>query len=386
MSNKSLRLALIVPVVIMALLPLLASWFAYPETHLPPGFGVFPPLFVADPPGFNLTIFILLAIIEIAFIIFLIFPQWFGFSQLKPQPEPPGKSLPIWFWLGLVTTLFFWWLMWTRETVFGSLVYYAFTPLWWGFIFTLDGLSYRFSGGYSLFANRPKTLLISAAVSLGGWFFFEYFDYFALGNWYYPNSTMPELSHSTIVWLYIIAYTTVWPAIFEWYTLLNCFPKLVARYAKGPKLNLPGKPLLYLSLILIFAMVFYPYPLFWVMWIGPLLGFAGLLIALKIWTPFTALANGNWSPMLLMALSTLLNGFFWEVWNYGSAHPATPMTNPNYWMYDIPYVNVIHIFAEMPLLGYFGYLPFGILAWLIFIWSGKVFGFNTSLLANEKSS
>lgn len=386
MSNKSLRLALVVPVVIMALLPLLASWFAYPETHLPPGFGVFPPLFVADPPGFNLTIFILLAIIEIAFIIFLIFPQWFGFSQLKPQPEPPGKSLPIWFWLGLVTTLFFWWLMWTRETVFGSLVYYAFTPLWWGFIFALDGLSYRFSGGYSLFANRPKTLLISAAVSLGGWFFFEYFDYFALGNWYYPNSTMPELSHPTIVWLYIIAYTTVWPAIFEWYTLLNCSPKLVARYAQGPKLNLPGKPLLYLSLILIFAMVFYPYPLFWVMWIGPLLGFAGLLIALKIWTPFTALANGNWSPMLLMALSTLLNGFFWEVWNYGSAHPATPMTNPNYWMYDIPYVNVIHIFAEMPLLGYFGYLPFGILAWLIFIWSGKVFGFNTSLLANEKSS
>jgi hypothetical protein len=365
---------------------LLASWFAYPETHLPPGFGVFPPLFVADPPGFNLTIFILLAIIEIAFIIFLIFRQWFGFSQLKPQPEPPGKSLPIWFWLGLVTTLFFWWLMWTRETVFASLVYYAFTPLWWGFIFALDGLSYRFSGGYSLFANRPKTLLISAAVSLGGWFIFEYFDYFALGNWYYPNSTMPELSHSTIVWLYIIAYTTVWPAIFEWYTLLNCFPKLVARYAQGPKLNLPGKPLLYLSFILIFAMVFYPYPLFWVMWIGPLLGFAGLLIALKIWTPFAALANGNWSPMLLMALSTLLNGFFWEVWNYGSAHPATPMTNPNYWMYDIPYVNVIHIFAEMPLVGYFGYLPFGILAWLIFIWSGKVFGFNTSLLANEKSS
>ncbi|HSI38689.1 MAG TPA: mechanosensitive ion channel protein MscS [Methylotenera sp.] len=386
MSNKSTRLALIVPIVIMALLPLLASWFAYPETHFPPGFGVFPPLFVEQPPGFSLTIFILLAIVEIAFIIFLVFPQWFGFNQLNPQPEPPGKPLPIWFWLGLATTLFFWWLMWTRETVFGNLVYYAFTPLWWGFIFTLDGLNYRFSGGYSLFANRPKTLLISAAVSLGGWFFFEYFDYFALGNWYYPNSTMPELSHSTIVWLYIIAYTTVWPAIFEWYTLFNCCPKLVARYAQGPKLNFPGKPMLYLSFISIAAMVFYPYPLFWVMWVGPLLGFAGLLIALNIWTPFTALANGNWSPMLLMALSTLLNGFFWEIWNYGSAHPATPVTNPNYWLYDIPYVNVIHIFAEMPLLGYFGYLPFGILAWLIFIWTGKVFGFDTSLLANEKSN
>ena len=132
-------------------------------------------------------------------------------------------------------------------------------------------------------------------------------------------------------------------------------------------------------------MVFFPYPLFWVMWIGTLLGFAGVLISLNVWTPFTALANGNWSPMLLMAISTLLNGVFWEVWNYGSAHPTTPVTNPNYWLYDIPYVNVIHIFAEMPLLGYFGYLPFGILAWLIFIWAGKVLSFDTSLLSNDNN-
>ena len=385
MSIKLSRTALIVPIIVMAILPLVAAWFAYPQTHLPPGFDIFPPNFVEPPPGFNLTIFILLAIIELALIVFLIFPQWFGFKQFNPQPQPQplSKALPIWFWLGLATTLFCWWLMWTSETMFGSLVYYAFTPLWWGFIFTLDGVSYHFSGGYSLFANRPKTLLISALVSLGGWFFFEYFDYFALGNWYYPNSIMPQLSHAMIVWLYITAYTTVWPAIFEWYTLLNCFPKFVSRYAQGPKIKLPGKPLLFLSFILIGAMVFFPYPLFWVMWIGTLLGFTGLLISLNVWTPFTALANGNWSPMLLMAISTLLNGFLWEVWNYGSAHPATPVTNPNYWLYDIPYVNVIHIFAEMPLLGYFGYLPFGILVWLIFIWAGKVFGFDTSLLSNN---
>ncbi len=62
------------------------------------------------------------------------------------------------------------------------------------------------------------------------------------------------------------------------------------------------------------------------------------------------------------------------------------MTNPNYWMYDIPYVNVIHIYAEMPLLGYLGYMPFGILAWLIFIWMGKMFGFNTALLKNEANT
>lgn len=64
----------------------------------------------------------------------------------------------------------------------------------------------------------------------------------------------------------------------------------------------------------------------------------------------------------LVALGSLCTGFFWELWNWGSnANPALPATNPNYWIYDIPYVNVIHIFAEMPLLGYIGYMPFGIL-------------------------
>lgn len=90
--------------------------------------------------------------------------------------------------------------------------------------------------------------------------------------------------------------------------------------------------------------------------------------------------------MILIALGTLVNGFFWEVWNYGSAHPASPITNPNYWMYDVPYVNVIHLFAEMPLLGYFGYLPFGVLAWVMWIWAGTVFNFDTKLLDEVKEA
>ena len=386
MQTNPSRLALIAAVLAMIVLPLITSWFAYPNTHLPPGFGLFPPLFVETPPGFNLTIFIALAIIEIAFVVFLVFPQWFGFKPVAPSPKPSLKALPLWFWLGLAVTLFFWWLMWTRETVFGSLVYYAFTPMWWGFIFVLDGLTYRYSNGYSLFASKPKTFLISAIVSVGGWFFFEYFDYFALGNWYYPNTEIPGLSHSAIVALFLIAYSTVWPAVFEWYTLLNAFPKLANRYSQGPKLALNAKLLLCLSFILFVAVPFWPYPLFWAMWIAPLIGLAGILMMQNIWTPFNALAEGNWSPVLLIALSSLFNGFFWEVWNFGSAHPATPVTNPNYWIYDIPYVNVIHIFAEMPLLGFFGYLPFGVLVWVVFIWAGKVFGFNTKLLPEGKGS
>lgn len=325
--------------------------------------------------------FVVIALLEAAVAIFLIFPQWFGFKPVTPSPQPVPRALPWWFWAGMVVTLFFWWLMWARTTPFGDLVYYAFTPMWWGFIFVLDGLTFRYAGGYSLFASRPKTFLISAAVSLGGWYFFEYFDYFALGNWYYPNTDdIPALSHAKIVWIFLFAYTTVWPAIFEWYTLLNAFPKFVERYAQGPALSLPAKPMLYLSFVLLAAVPFWPYPLFWAMWIAPLIGISAILIMRGIWTPFTDVAKGNWSPVLLMALSAIINGLFWEVWNYGSAHPVLPVTNPNYWVYDIPYVNVIHIYVEMPLLGFAGYLPFGVLAWVIFLWAGKVFGFNTDIL------
>jgi len=378
--------SLVWPILLSIVLPLVAAWFAYPETHLPPGFGVFPPLFVENPPGFNLIIFVVLALVEAAIVLFLLFPQWFGFIIPIPPSKPAPAHFPVWFWIGAALTLFFWWLMWKRVTPFGDLAYYAFTPLWWGFILALDGLAYHRSGGYSLLAARPKTLLISAAVSLAGWFYFEYFDYFALGNWYYPNSTMPELSHATVVLLYLTAYTTVWPVIFEWYTLLNTVPGLVNRYSNGPKIALPGGLLLWSGFFLIFAAVFFPYPLFWVMWIGPLAIFSGQLIRKGIWNPFTAMAEGNWGPALLMALSALCNGFFWELWNWGSAHPAQPITNPNYWIYDIPYVNVVHIFAEMPLLGYMGYMPFGIMAWAIFIWLGALFGFDTGLLKNETTS
>lgn len=371
---------LVFPVLLALVLPLIASWFAYPDTHLPPDFGVFPPQYVADAPGFNLLVFCIIALAEILVITLYLIPALFGFKKVAPEPRSQTVALPIWFWIGLVVTFFFWWLMWSRVTIFGDLVYYAFTPMWWGFIFVLDGLVYRYSNRQSLFASKPKTFLMTAIVSLAGWYLFEYFNYFALGNWYYPNSTMPELSHQTIVIIFLLAYTTVWPAIFQWYTLLNTCPRLVSRFSQGPKISLNGNLLIWLGLIILVLMVFWPYPFFWALWIGPLLVFAGVLIRSNIWSPFSAMADGNWSPALLMALSAMLNGFFWEFWNYGSAHPAEPVTNPNYWVYDIPYINVIHIFSEMPLLGYMGYMPFGVLAWVIFIWAGKVFGFNTDLI------
>jgi hypothetical protein len=105
--------------------------------------------------------------------------------------------------------------------------------------------------------------------------------------------------------------------------------------------------LLWGGFLLILAVMLFPYPLFWAMWVGPLAIFSGQLIRKGIWNPFMAMAEGNWGPALLVAIGCLCNGFFWELWNWGSnANPALPATNPNYWIYDIPYVNVIHILPK----------------------------------------
>jgi hypothetical protein len=59
----------------------------------------------------------------------------------------------------------------------------------------------------------------------------------------------------------------------------------------------------------------------------------------------------------------LLCGFFWELWNL-YAYPK--------WIYDIPYLEVLHVF-EMPLAGYGGYIPFG---WELFALYSFFHGFQ----------
>lgn len=51
------------------------------------------------------------------------------------------------------------------------------------------------------------------------------------------------------------------------------------------------------------------------------------------------------------AVAALTCGFFWEMWNYHSEAK---------WIYSIPGVAIFPLF-EMPLPGYSGYLPFGMM-------------------------
>ena len=95
----------------------------------------------------------------------------------------------------------------------------------------------------------------------------------------------------------------------------------------------------------------WPTFLFPLVWIIPAL----LLIALQAFAGgdpllISALKTGDWQRIWLLALAGLACGFFWELWNIKSlAH----------WVYAVPYVQRFEIFA-MPVIGYAGYIPFGI--------------------------
>ena len=375
------RLLLVGAAILSLAPPAIGAWLRWGTW--PPGFGIFPPQQVIVAPGFSLIYFGVMGLGASAILLVLLVPQFFGFkvkpSQKKTTTDPGTRAIgfPPWFWIGLAVTLASWVVQWFGPE---TLTKYIFTPLWWGFIAVIDGIVYRRTNACSIFSRMPKQLLSFVIMSIAGWYFFEWLNWFVLENWVYPNSpgifTVPE----AYFW-FTLTYTCVWPAIFEWYSLLRTFPSLTRRWENGPVIHLSSTlVLLVLGVGTITGVLvgFLPHLLFFTVWLGSLLVLPAAMSLLKFWTPFTPIAKGNWTPLILMAIAGLCNGLFWEFWNHGSEF-FNPGTNPNYWVYEVPYVNVIHLFSEMPLLGYFGYFPFGVQCWAWWLVAAHVLKFNPDI-------
>ncbi|MEK3715961.1 MULTISPECIES: small-conductance mechanosensitive channel [unclassified Paenibacillus] len=377
---------LIVTFGLIFLLPLLGSLAKW--KGMPPGYGDFPAQKVEADPGFSLLYFSLACVVALIITLVLVFPGWFGFKKTEEAPRKTGAAtpFPVWFWWSLPVLALSWFLMWARVELFISLESYTFVPLWWSFILILDGLVYRRNHGASIISRKPRVMQLLAVVSCFSWFAFEYLNFFVLENWYYPNNEV--FSNFGNVFWFSLSYTTVLPAIFEWYLLLKTFRLFRNRYSHGPKLNVSRMWLIIyyiLGLILAFGMGYYPYLLFWVLWVALVPMLSAAMALAGYWTPFTPVKNGDWSKVILVGLATLFNGFFWEFWNFGSEwfHDDAP-TNPNYWKYSVPYLDKFHIFSEMPVLGYFGYLFFGLNCWIIWLIAAYVFKFDADIEVTEE--
>ncbi|MBL0051540.1 MAG: small-conductance mechanosensitive channel [Bacteroidetes bacterium] len=389
---KKLRL-LLFSFAMVFVLPPIGSYLKWGMS--PPGYGMFPAQASdtdtrfnppVEDPGFNQTIFNFCACVGIVILIFLLFPRLFGFKKSVVVDPPKVKvPFPSWFWPAFVIWIISWLLMWGRFDKLGTADHFTFVPLWWGFIFVLDGIVYRRNNGVSLISSKPVTMKIMAVASAFSWFVFEFQNFFVCDNWYYPNN-MVLSNFGNISWQ-LLSYTTVLPAIFEFYWLLKTFKHMRERYKFGPKIVL-NSTMQYAALIfgfvLLFLMGLYPFILFWVLWVSLIPALVPAMSLSKMWTPFAEISkSGDWSPVILIALATLWNGFFWEFWNFGSEwfHDYAP-TNPNYWKYSVPYIDKYHIFSEMPILGYFGYLLFGNVCWVLWVALGNICGFNASVEAD----
>lgn len=329
----------------------------------------FPPrtLYTAHAP-FSWIVFAGFAAAILSVVGFLIFHWLRARKELASVEYSPANSFPWWGWLAAATMVLSWVLAWTRLSWFAPLQLHTFTPLWLSFIVVINALSYR-NKGQCLMSDRTIVFLLLFPVSALFWWFFEYLNRF-VQNWYYLNDDFSALEYFL---LGTLPFSTVLPAVLsvrEWFL---SYPHIAIAFRNSIPIRPPHPKalawvVLAVSALGLTAIGLYRDYLFPLLWVSPLL----IIVSLQtLWNErhlLSDLATGNWTKLTASALAAVFCGFFWEMWNCYSLAK---------WKYSIPYVDRFHLF-EMPILGYAGYLPFGLECALIGgIVSGLVYSRKT---------
>tara|TARA_Y100000588_G_C14204622_1_gene904093 strand:- start:133 stop:1095 length:963 start_codon:yes stop_codon:yes gene_type:complete len=253
--------------------------------------------------------------------------------------------------LGLLLIAIAWPLSWAQS---GTALQYTFFPLWLGFILSVDGLVLRRTGT-SLIVRSPKIVAAMFVVAMPYWWMFEGIN-LVTENWVYigaeENTDILDYLESSL------AFSVVIPAVFEVSELIGSFG-FMKRFSRLPALVFSrGQLVLIASLgaLSLIALLIWPDALFPVTW----------LFLFFIFDPINRLTGrpsiaaqverGDWRLAVAFGLGALVCGFFWEMWN----NEATVS-----WEYNIGYFDFARIF-EMPLMGYGGYLPFGLETYAVF--------------------
>ena len=312
----------------------------------------FPPLTrYVDHAPFSWYIFTFTTVVALLLLIGLAWLIRLDFRATRTTPtNAPTHPWPWWGWLGIVTLGISWLMAWTRFSWFSDLQPYTFTPLWLSYIVVINAWTYRLSGR-CLLLHRPRFLVALFPLSALFWWYFEYLNRF-VQNWYYVG--IEEFGAVRYVLHATLAFSTVLPAVISTTNLLAN----VLRPSSTPvtltfskrKIQILSAIALSFSALGLMGLGIWPDYLFPFLWFTPLL----LLLAFQGLygepTLLRQLRSRGWQAIYLPALAALQCGFFWELWNYYSEAK---------WIYSIPFVHRYQIF-EMPLLGYTGYLPFGI--------------------------
>ena len=267
------------------------------------------------------------------------------------EPETANRvPFPWWGWCGILLGIAAWIVAWNRFPWVGRFQAHTFTPLWVAYILLINALSLRRSGHCMITQQRSYFLLLFPLSALF-WWFFEYLNRF-VQNWYYMG---PDFGPWEYVLYATLPFATVLPAVMgtqEWLRSFQWPQQLFGSFLpiKLPNTKTWGGIAFAMAAAGLFGLGIWPNVLFPLLWISPLL----LLVYIQMMSGeahiFSRVQLGDWHIIVSSALAALCCGFFWEMWNMYSLAK---------WKYSIPYVHRFQLF-EMPILGYGGYLPFGL--------------------------
>jgi hypothetical protein len=235
----------------------------------------------------------------------------------------------------------------------------------------LDGLNLVRSGSSPLSRSR-RQFLVLCLVSVPCWWIFEVMN-FAVLNWHYVlDQDYPGLVLFLIASLY---FTTALPAIYELAELLATWKPL--RPISLDRAQLPtvsresaawlcgiGAGMVVLPVIL-------PHYAFPLMWLSMLFLCDPLNARARRKSVLGRILLRDWRFLAVIALATLICGFWWELWN-AYALPR--------WYYTIPWVDGGPYLFALPLPGYLAYPLFGLDLYAMYQLALRIMGFRADAL------
>jgi len=253
------------------------------------------------------------------------------------------------------------------------------TPIaWTGYILLVDGIVFKLRGSSWLMTSRREFVFL-AIVSIPLWVIFEGYN-LLIENWYYIN--LPEhlfVRYAGFAW----AFATISPGIFETAELVSVVRNRRMRFpTEGPnaagrlvgrsepqsererRLSSVDRALVAIGA----AMLLLP-----IVWPSPYLAAPVFLGFIFLLDPINALArddslfgdirHGAYERVANLLIAGFICGGLWEFWNFWARAK---------WIYTVPIVGDIKIF-EMPVLGYFGFPPFAVECFTMYVFTRRLF-------------
>jgi hypothetical protein len=243
------------------------------------------------------------------------------------------------------------------------------TPFaWTGYILLIDGIVYTLRGSSWLTDHRREFAFL-AIVSIPLWVVFEGYN-LLIKNWYYIN--LPE--NLFVRYLgYAWAFATISPGIFQTAELVAALRgrrrrRVDSRLATGTATDdYRLSTVDYASLAIGAAMLLLP-----VVWPSPYLAAPVFLGFIFLLDPINARARdhsllrdiraGTYERVVNLLIAGFICGGLWEFWNFWARAK---------WIYTVPIFGDIKIF-EMPVLGYFGFPPFALECFTMYVFTRRV--------------